>query len=646
MLTGLSAKLQSRVNMLAPFLVIVLIIGLLFFTLAILPAIRVGDGSEYYGLYLAFESAFHPWMTSDVFSSYQAFADSRAVLGLVSADQLASAFPTLRLGDTADFNHFWFYSFLAFLIGYPLSISPHSAFLVLHGALFTVPAFMSFLYYRWLGFGVFFLFSLSTPLIWFSNKAHTEFLTYCLGLAAVLAVLQARYVAAAFFMAVVSTQNPSFALLAGLLLCFRIFQLSEKQYSFGDVVAIVCTVLLVLLHPVYYFLRFGVATPQLLAGGADLGKNIGYFYIWLVDPDIGLLPNWPLGVLLLIFAFVGFRLFRRGPDFFENRMAWLFFLVSYFLVSVYSHSSTVNLNSGATINIARYSLWYIPLFFPIALIAAKWLVLSRARWVSAFCIIIPFLGIALLTFFPAKYESYTTPTRLSYFLQSRFPALYDPPPEVFLERFSGVGEAADKKRALVVGPDCKKILFIPGDTDLLVTTPRGCLLSQQRLAELLESKNYQSETYFRLTSDEMRSSALRIEPGVRYEFKRGGSGNFALGDGWGRGEDWGVWSEGARANLHIPCTVGRDLSVVINAGGFVYPGRDSTALEISAAGIKLWSGGLSDARDIPLTIPASGCVEGSLHISFDLANPQSPLHAGLSNDPRVVGVSLYSFRYE
>ncbi|MCK9912270.1 hypothetical protein MXD81_24160, partial [Microbacteriaceae bacterium K1510] len=49
----------------------------------------------------------------------------------------------------------------------------------------------------------------------------------------------------------------------------------------------------------YYFARYGVVTPQVLAGGATPGLYLNIWYIWLIDPDIGLFPNWPFGLLLL-----------------------------------------------------------------------------------------------------------------------------------------------------------------------------------------------------------------------------------------------------------------------------------------------------------------------------------------------------------
>lgn len=637
-------KISERQAAVVPYFIIIGLSIIVAAVLGLLPAIRVGDGSEYYALYLAFETNFRPWMTDQAFSAYQSLVDAKSILGLVPADQLAAAFPALKNGETADFNHFWFYSLLAYLVGGPLTASPHHAFLILHGTLLALPALMAFHYYRWLGFLTFILFSLSSPLVWFANKAHTEFLTYCMGMAAVLAVLRVRFVIAALFMAVASTQNPSFALIAGMLLCFRVFRFNAARYSFWEVVGIVSTVLIVLMHPIYYFLRFGVPTPQLLAGGADIGSNLKYFYIWLFDPDVGLLPNWPAGIALSLLGLVALRTCRIQERLLVDRATFWLFMASYLFVSVYSHSSTSNLNSGATVYVARYALWYIPLFFPLALFVANWLSGSVASRVIGLVAAFPFLLGTLVVFFPAKYESYTRPTSFSYYMQTRLAGLYDPPPEIFLERFSGVGESAEKYQVrAVVGPDCKKLLFVSGSRSSLVTAPGHCLYDQNRLIELLERRMLKPDSYYFLSDEESRAASISVAAGVLYEFKRGGNGGFALGQGWGGREDWGVWSEGAQAELHLPCTDVGQIDLTLTAGGFVYPARASTSIEIFAGGTELWSGRLTGTAEIPLSIPASACVNGSVDLSLFIENPQSPAEAGLSNDARMLGIALISF---
>ena len=72
--------------------------------------VRVGDGSEYYALFLAWRAGGRPFMTDAAWAAYEALYAGRSVDGLVAPHDLVRAFPALVQGATADFNHFWFYS--------------------------------------------------------------------------------------------------------------------------------------------------------------------------------------------------------------------------------------------------------------------------------------------------------------------------------------------------------------------------------------------------------------------------------------------------------------------------------------------------------------------------------------------------------
>ncbi|WP_217619259.1 hypothetical protein, partial [Achromobacter sp. GbtcB20] len=169
-------------------------------------------------------------------------------------------------------------------------------------------------------------------------------------------VMVERYLAAALFIALASTQNPSFALVACIPLFYRVVLQRERRYSLFEVAMAVAVVVAVLAHPVYYFARYGVVTPQLLAGGAALGGNIWTFYVWIVDPDLGLLPNWPLGLLVLLAALVAYL---RKPVSLAGPGTWRVtaFVLACCAINFFAHSSTTNLNSGATPGLARYALW-------------------------------------------------------------------------------------------------------------------------------------------------------------------------------------------------------------------------------------------------------------------------------------------------
>ncbi|MFI4957438.1 MAG: hypothetical protein ACHQAX_09575 [Gammaproteobacteria bacterium] len=507
--------MKTHLWKLSPYLVIALVVLIYFIFVAFkFPLHRVGDGMEYYGLYYAWDISHRPWMTPQAFEAYDQLVASNQIVGMLPGDFLKQAFPALQLGKTMDFNHFWFYSFLAFLcnkmaglLGVHLQI--HQSFLMLHCILLTTTTWISYNFFKWPGVFIVLLMTFLSPILWFTNKVHTEFFTYCLVLSAVMLIYSKKYIPSALFLAIASTQNISFALIAAIPLLYRVTLERKKPYTLADVMICSSIAILILAHPVYYFSRYGVVSPQFLAGGASLGGNLSTFYIWLIDPDLGLLPNWPIGLLALLSGSM-LWLFNKQSRQSPINKAYLMFFVFYMLINFYAHSSTMNLNSGATPGLARYALWYLPLAFP----PLYWM-LNSINWrQKKFLLIMP-LALFLAYFSlksnnPKKHESYTTPTRLSYFIQSKTPWLYNPPEEVFLERYSGFGESAYALTIkIVTGPDCQKLLVFNDSTKENVTFPEKCHFDASKLRSFIDSKAFSNERsqYYYLTEKE--SNALK-----------------------------------------------------------------------------------------------------------------------------------------
>ena len=641
------------------YLFIVFGLGAIFSLLLLLKPTRVGDGSEYYALYLAFLETMRPWMTDASFMEYGRLVESERIRGIVPLGHLSQSFPALKLQGMADFNHFWFYSFLASIIGSIISLvggqfGPHTSFLILHWLLLCLPTLLAFRYYGWKGVVVVLLMTFGSPMIWFLDKVHTELFTYCLALASIIYGLNARYVSAAVAMALASTQNPSFAIVAGFLLCARALNTKYRNYSFWEVVGVASTVFVVSLHPAYYFFRFGVPTPQLLAGGTDLGGNLANFYIWIFDPDLGLLPNWPVGCVFLVFG--GISLYttskRKDSSRSVNLTFWLFLFV-YFLVSIYSHSSTQNLNSGATPGVSRYALWYTPLLFPFALWATSWTVEKKIR------IIITTFVFGFLLFFnahsnaPTRPESYSTPTKLSAFIQKRFPNFYNPPAEVFFERYSGFGESPGGATVMaVVGPDCKKVLLLPGLDRIRVAAPSECLIDTEALAAILKPKQTGLHTakYATLTANELNKIIFKPIVGKNYRLNEGGEGGSVLRSGWSVRETWGVWSDGRMAKIELPLPPSVDGNksrvIALNLVAFTHGPRLGTQFSINTASQKLWEGELTgQPTDVVIEIPVEVLIDDRVILSLIIENPESPSAIGLSSDARKLGVGFISFRY-
>ena len=473
--------------------------------------VRVGDGSEYYAMFLSWAETRRPWMTPPAFDAYERLVASNQISYMVPRNWLEGVFPALRLNEQADFNHFWFYSLLAYLaaaglgsFGVPVGV--HQGFLLLHLGLLLASLAMAARLLGTRGVLAVAVLTLSSPIIWYLDKVHTELFTYCTVLMAVIALMRDRYLVAALCLALASTQNPSFALLAAVPYGYRFVVLGRRRFSWLETVLAVATALIVLAHPVYYFLRFGVPTPQMLAGGASVGANLAYLHIWLLDPDIGLLPNWPLGVLMVMIGAgalwpLRFRLAR--PSFL------LVFAALFFAVNLLAHASTTNLNSGATPGPARYALWYIPIFLPLVVAAFGRMTPLRRKW-PLWGLVLTLTVVNLSVSWPARPENNYAPTFLSRFVQTYLSALYTPPAEVFAERFSGLGEGSRLPYArAIVGPDCRKALVYPQSVRFLVTIPASCGIADSQVLAFLHKQPLPDggPVFLRLPDDLARPNA-------------------------------------------------------------------------------------------------------------------------------------------
>jgi hypothetical protein len=648
----MSPALRARLLAALPYLLIALAVAAIFQWMAGIPPQRVGDGAEYYAMYLAWDVTHLPYMTPAAYDAYNQLLASGQIPGLLPKSWFDGAFPELIKGATSDYNHFWLYSLLAVgcsklaaLLGLKLAI--HDTFMLLHAALLGGTLAMAWRYWRLAGLVAAVLLTVGSPLLWFFSKAHTELLTVCVLLCAMMQMKRRNYLAAGFFIALAATQNPSFALIAGLPVFYRVVLQWRQRWSIGEALLFLATCATVLLHPVYYFWRFGVPTPQLLAPGAKLGGNLSTFYVWLLDPDVGLLPNWPLGTAALLACCAAWLWRRRraadtagaAPDWY-----WRAFLVVYLTVNFYAHSSTTNMNSGATPGLARYALWYMPLALPYLLAAAlRWRPNPGGAAVAAAT-----LALAMLSVYgydPRLPEQYSNPSAPSLYVQSHLPWLYTPPPEIFMERYSGFGE--QRSLSMLIGPDCRKALVVHQSRDLGASAPRHCLFEPEKLNALARElsgpiKHYQ---YMKL-SDSQADALLLVFPPGPHRVGSGGSGNFMLAEGWGDTEEWGVWSISREPMLALPCGgsqyIGHGQPFALDLRLRAYGPQRMT---VTSAGRQLWQGTVAAGGSaVRFTVPAAECRQGLVKLQLELPDAISPYEREQSPDRRLLGIGVESFQ--
>ncbi|CAN7247206.1 hypothetical protein LJR230_000911 [Trinickia sp. LjRoot230] len=614
-------------------------------------------------MYLAWTTAHRPFMTPDAWAMLDQLARSRAILNFVPTSQLFAQFPQLHLGDTADFNHFWLYSLLAAIVGkasalFASPVSPHDAFLLLHSLLFGFLLALAYLINRWSGLTAVTVLTVLSPLVWYVDKVHTEFFTYCMVCGAVIALCGHRYFLSSVLLAIASTQNVSFAAIAALPLVFALFDGGiHQRFTLGQLISAAAVALLVLLHPAYYFFRYGAIDPQLIAGGASIGGNLRNFYVWLLDLDIGLFPNWPLGVLLIVALIVSLarKLFGRdnmSQASARKRIHWreyLIFCACYLIVNLFAQSSTEKLNSGATPGLARYATWYIPLFYPALrtlLRNVQRIKLSTVSGAAKLICLVPGLAICIgYTYAFQRPElsegGYVQPSPASRFVQTHWPGTYDPPEEIFAKRYSGVGEAPELATALaVVGPDCRKVLVEKGAGRIFGLA--GCGLDEKRMSALLRSGTLSEVPrgdYVEL-SDKQAEALLLPCPDVIILSDRSNAIDEML-RGFSAAEPWGRWSDGTHAS--IVCASRGIGKAVITAHGFTTPGRVQRWSVAANEGPRLSFQFDASTREVEAPIAAEKGKQMKLTFWFpDVISPQS---LGLSEDQRQLALGLTTVRF-
>jgi hypothetical protein len=629
----------------------------LAFTLAgFLRPTLVGDGAEYYAMFFAWKDTLRPFMTDASWSAVGRLSTSGEIAGFVPVESLKAAFPALRMGATSDFNHFWLYSALAALVSRAASLlhvtlSAHTAFILTHWLLFSLTAVLAYRYFRLKGLAAVLALAFLSPMIWYVDKVHTEFFTFCLALSAVIAFSSRNYILSALFLAIASTQNISFAAVAAIPFAIHFLDSGSERpprSSPANVLYAVLACLFILLHPVYYFLRYGVVTPQLLAGGADPGGNLSLFYIWLVDPDVGLLPNWPLGLAILFLSpFIGWPGKKS-----KERAFLLLFFAAYLSINLIAQSSTQNLNSGASPGLARYATWYIPLFFPLLipiLNAAK-----DMRWLRITLFLVCLASLFHTQRFnrPQRGQTYLTPSPVSLYLQKNAPALYNPPSEIFAERYGGMGEMPSLSQArAIIGPDCKKILVFPEPgRDRVYGTE--CPFSEEKVKELLARRlgaipPHSSPMYFSLTDHEAVAVMVPCRRYIDFSTEEGFPSSAFKG--FSRPEHHGRWTDGNKASFTCSLAaggIGTPARMRVATTAFVFRGH-TQHVSISLNGAKpkeldYVAGGETKMLEFDI----SALRAGPIHLRFTLPDAVSPKKLGLNPDARKIAISVKSVEFE
>jgi hypothetical protein len=345
-----------------------------------------------------------------------------------------------------DTLHFWMYPLFAALplrAATAIGLDPAWAFAAVNLVLLAAAAAIAATRLDWPALAVVF----ASPILWWIDKIHTEVFTFSL-LVIAFTLLPRLPGAALAAIGVAATQNPPLvAVLAIAAAASWMAAPARRRHAAAGAAA---GIAIAALHPIYYWIRLGRAAPLADAAAPGIPTLKGYGAV-LWDLNIGLVTNYPwIAVAVLIAIGMARSRPERRPHA-AYRLAAV--LSAVWLLFVFSQM--INMNHGGTPGMSRYALWLIPLAIPFldrdgAPDARTWLRVTVAAAAAAW---------SVWLFRPAAPEHYLEPSAAAKYVWTRYPALDNPVPEIFVERM----RHAELFRLTAATPDCSKVLLWHGE---------------------------------------------------------------------------------------------------------------------------------------------------------------------------------------
>lgn len=259
--------------------------------------------------------------------------------------------------------------------------------------------------------------SLVGPPAWFCAWPHTEVFSFALVTIAVACAMGRHFVAATAALAVASMQNPPLAPLAAAT---AVIAMTRPPRTARRVGVAAVAILPAFVPSLFYLASFG--RPSLMLGESADFRSVSPSKALdlLLDLNIGLLPYAPGVVFLAVAALV----VARGRERLDMAACW-----AAFFAGALGASAGIIWNFG-TSGPSRYAVWLSPF-----LIAAAAHVARKAWGRVALAAALIAQAVVLVARLPVWAED--DHDRHSYaarFVLSRWPGLYNPHPDVFLDR--------------------------------------------------------------------------------------------------------------------------------------------------------------------------------------------------------------------
>ena len=448
----------------------------------------MGDGKEYLLYARAFAAHLSPEikqedilhvasMLDNSAPSFRAEMEKFGKEYTINGLQYGKGFVTSPGGELFSW-HFWLYPlFVApfFEVTDRLGLPPAYAFTLCNWA-FVLGA-LTYLLFFWnasstqkILLSALFLLTGTTYYIWWS---HPEVFTASLMLLALMMTSDKRYGLAMMFGAIAATQNPPLVLLIGLIAAIAAFDIAQENK--GSVLGVKLSLisskilpyllasLVIAFLPVFYFqYMLGVANPIAAGGSADSAlisfSRLGSLFF---DINMGMIVAAPgifVGIVIVLLA-SAVDLNGNGWRRVVGRNWFLFACVALSLAMALPALATTNWNHGHSV-FSRYAYWLaVPLIY--GLVVSLNNITSRMRVFTAIAIICIQLGVVTYygLFGKNGRSDYLSFKPISDYVLLNFPGLYNPIPEIFIERLNrqeGVPNASDANQHIFAYPSANQ----------------------------------------------------------------------------------------------------------------------------------------------------------------------------------------------
>lgn len=402
---------------------------MIFFALFSRPVI-IGDGREYLGMTISFVEHLSPELReSDIIIRNS--IESKNQISFPESFEYVGYYPSQK-GEMFSY-HFWFYSLLnapVFFILRLFEINELKSFQLTNSLLYLLLIFKLFSTKIFSNERVrlfFLIVTFVSPIVLYLKWTHTEVYSYVFLFLGLITFLEEKKRRAMVYVSLAALQNPAISIVAIYFLIHEFIQNRHVLFKNSKVlidylILGVISSLNVVPYLFYWvhFKRFSMIT----ASGFSSFDFFSFAKVWSLffDLNYGLIIYVPVLIILLLVS-----LLKR------EKLAWISLILMLSIAVV--DATQLNWNSGM-MYINRYSVWLIPIllygsFYLINKINVKKMLLL---------VILLITSTGILTIYCFKENDYSNHLKfspVSKYVIAKFPALYNPEYETFIERAQG-----------------------------------------------------------------------------------------------------------------------------------------------------------------------------------------------------------------